>query len=64
MDIRKILALLREEREAIDAAILTLERLEHGRRHGPGRPPGLMTKSATNGTNRSYSLPSPGQGEN
>ena len=39
MDINKMLAELREERERIDEAILTLERLARSCGHRRGRPP-------------------------
>jgi hypothetical protein len=51
MDIERVLAQLREERQAIDAAIVSLERLEHGRHRGPGRPPDLVVKNSPNGAN-------------
>jgi len=44
MDIAKILAELREEREQIEEAILTLERLVAGRGRRRGRPPAWLTK--------------------
>jgi len=50
MDLKKVLALLREERDKIDVAISSLERLDQGQHRGPGRPPNLVTRSATNGT--------------
>jgi hypothetical protein len=64
MDLRDVLAQLRGERDALDAAISNLERLEHERPRGPGRPPSLMTKSPTNGTNHGHSAlnPAPGEG--
>jgi hypothetical protein len=40
MDLAKALAELREQRDDIDQAILSLERLASGRSRGPGRPPG------------------------
>jgi hypothetical protein len=55
MDLQNLLAQLRDERDALDAAISNLERLEHNRPRGPGRPPGLATKSPTNGTNHGHS---------
>lgn len=63
MDVLKMLAELRQEREHIEEAILTLERLARGRgrrrgrppawmtelkRRGPGRPPGSKNKSREN----------------
>jgi hypothetical protein len=43
MDIAKMLADLRQEREQIEEAILTLERLALGRGRRRGRPPAWMT---------------------
>jgi len=43
MDLHKVLAQLREELENLDAAILSLERLQHeGRRRG--RPPKALSQ--------------------
>ena len=54
MDLKNVLAQLHEERDTLDSAISSLERLEQGRHRGPGRPPGLTAKSpSTNGTNSS-----------
>ena len=44
MDVMKMLADLRQEREQIEEAILTLERLARGRGRRRGRPPGWMTE--------------------
>ena len=43
MDVGKILAELKAEREQVEAAILSLERLVRGRVRGPGRPPNWMS---------------------
>jgi hypothetical protein len=43
MDVLKMLAELRQEREQIEEAILTLERLARGRGKRRGRPPAWMT---------------------
>jgi hypothetical protein len=43
MDITKMLAELREEREGVEQAILVLERIAAGRRKRRGRPPKWMT---------------------
>lgn len=43
MDVLKMLADLRQEREQIEEAILTLERLANGRGRRRGRPPAWMT---------------------
>jgi hypothetical protein len=42
MDVAKILAELKSEREQIEEAILSLERLARGRTRGRGRPPSWM----------------------
>ena len=44
MDVSKILAELKAEREQIEEAILSLERLARGRARGPGRPPNWMAE--------------------
>ena len=44
MDVTKILAELRQEREIIEEAILTLERLAAGRGRRRGRPPAWMAE--------------------
>jgi hypothetical protein len=64
MDLRAVLAELRQERDAIEAAIAQLERLEHSGRHGAARPLGLTTKglaakSPLNGANGSFRPPLP-----
>jgi hypothetical protein len=43
MDVIKMLAELRQEREQLEEAILTLERLARGRGRRRGRPPAWMT---------------------
>ena len=43
MDIAKMLLELRQEREQIEEAIMTLERLAAGRGRRRGRPPAWMT---------------------
>lgn len=43
MDVQKMLAELRQEREQIEEAIITLERLARGRGKRRGRPPAWMT---------------------
>jgi hypothetical protein len=45
MDVGKILAELRAEREQIEEAIVSLERLARGRVRGPGRPPSWMAEA-------------------
>ncbi len=44
MDIMKMLDELRQERAAIEEAILTLERLANGQGRRRGRPPAWMTE--------------------
>jgi hypothetical protein len=44
MDVAKILAELKAEREQIEEAILSLERLARGRTRGRGRPPSWMAE--------------------
>ena len=44
MDINKMLADLRVEREQIEEAIMTLERLARGRGRRRGRPPAWMSE--------------------
>jgi hypothetical protein len=47
MDVTKILTELRQEREQIEEAIVTLERLANGRAKRRGRPPAWMTAVST-----------------
>jgi hypothetical protein len=49
MDVLKMLADLRQEREQIEEAILTLERLARGRGRRRGRPPAWMTEMKRRG---------------
>lgn len=44
MDVAKILADLRQEREQLEEAILSLERLARGRGRRRGRPPAWMAE--------------------
>ena len=44
MDVAKMLADLRQERQTIEEAIMTLERLGRGRGKRRGRPPAWMTE--------------------
>jgi len=46
MDVSKILAELREERQQIEEAIVSLERLARGRGRRRGRPPAWMAEVA------------------
>ena len=52
MDLTKILAQLRQERERIDRAILSLEPLAGYRGRKRGRPPGGMSETTTKGRGR------------
>jgi hypothetical protein len=47
MDVGKILAELREERQQIEEAILSLERLARGRGRRRGRPPAWLSEMTT-----------------
>jgi len=49
MDITKMLAGLRKEREQVEEAIMMLERLAHGRGKRRGRPPAWMTATKKRG---------------
>jgi len=44
MDVIKMLAELRQERDQLEEAIMTLERLARGRGRRRGRPPAWMTE--------------------
>jgi len=44
MDVTKMLTELRQEREQIEEAIMSLERLARGRGKRRGRPPAWMTE--------------------
>jgi hypothetical protein len=54
MDLDNVLAQLRKELEAVNAAILTLERLDGRSNRGPGILPDLAAKIPTNGANGVY----------
>lgn len=49
MDVTKILADLRQEREQLEEAILSLERLAIGRGKRRGRPPSWMSETKKRG---------------
>jgi hypothetical protein len=49
MDITRMLAELRQEREQVEEAIITLERLVLGRGKRRGRPPAWMTATKKRG---------------
>jgi len=63
MDVKSLLAQLREERDALDAAITNVERSEDERYIGLGFPPRLVTNSPRNRTNGGFRPPDPGPGE-
>ncbi len=46
MDVSKILAELKEERQQIEEAIVSLERLARGRGRRRGRPPSWLAEAA------------------
>lgn len=49
MDVARILAELRQEREQIEEAIISLERLASGRGKRRGRPPSWLTEARKRG---------------
>jgi hypothetical protein len=49
MDVSKILEELRQEREQLEEAILSLERLARGRGRRRGRPPSWMVEAKKRG---------------
>jgi hypothetical protein len=49
MDVLKMLADLRQERDQLEEAIVTLERLANGRGRRRGRPPSWMTATKRRG---------------
>lgn len=49
MDVTKILSELRQEREQLEEAILSLERLARGRGRRRGRPPAWMAEAKRRG---------------
>ena len=49
MDVAKILADLRQEREQLEEAILSLERLASGRGRRRGRPPAWISQAKKRG---------------
>ena len=51
MDLDKVLAELRNERDAIDAAIFSLERLGRPGKPAPGRPLESAMRNHTDGAN-------------
>ena len=53
MDVNKILTDLRQEREQIEDAIISLERLARGRGKRRGRPPSWMKVAEDRGQTRS-----------
>ena len=49
MDVQKILTELKEEREQLEEAIISLERLARGRGKRRGRPPSWMQEAKKRG---------------
>jgi hypothetical protein len=49
MDVMKVLAELRQERQQLEEAIMTLERLARSRGKRRGRPPAWLSQSSTGG---------------
>lgn len=49
MDVTKILTELRQEREQLEEAIMSLERLANGRGRRRGRPPAWMSEAKKRG---------------
>ncbi len=52
MDVGKVLAALRQEREQIEEVIVNLERLEQSRERRRGRPPAILTAARKRGRPR------------
>jgi len=61
MDVSKVLAELRQERQQLEEAIMTLERLARGRGKRRGRPPAWMGKSSNSGSSASTPVASTGE---
>ena len=59
MDLTQVLAQLRKERDALDAVIASMERLEHENQPGPDHAISLVTKRSANGTNHHNGQPHP-----
>ena len=57
MDVNKMLAELRQEREQLDEAIMILERLARGRGKRRGRPPAWMTATGVTAPPRKRGRP-------
>jgi hypothetical protein len=52
MDVNRILAALRQEREQLDAVIMNLEHLAQNRERRRGRPPSVLTAARKRGRPR------------
>ena len=63
MDINKMLAELRDERQQIEEAIITLERLAKGRGKRRGRPPAWLADARVRDKVRPKSLTARAAGE-
>lgn len=60
MDVLKVLADLRQERQQLDEAIVTLERLARGRGKRRGRPPKWLSGSGAAAAAAAAATPAPG----
>lgn len=64
MDVSKVLVELRQERQQLEEAIITLERLARGRGKRRGRPPAWMSKNSSTGSSSASSPAAPaGEGK-
>jgi hypothetical protein len=61
VDLEYVLAELRKELDAVDAAIASLQRLDRSSNQGLGRSKDLTAVGPTKGANRAYRTASPGQ---
>jgi hypothetical protein len=62
MDVAKMLAELRQEREQIEEAILTLERLAQGQGKRRGRPPAWLADARKREAKALKAKPTPSKG--
>lgn len=63
MDVSKVLVELRQERQQLEEAIITLERLARGRGKRRGRPPAWMSKNSTGSSSASSPAAPAGEGK-
>ena len=59
LDVAKILEELKQEKEQLEQAILTLERLAQGRTPRRGRPPAWLTEGGSGGSGSSGAAAAP-----